>query len=326
MEDFTTSFSAPAQFSEPTVSSTWGPVPVPSRPTPDEAFRYCAAITARHAENFPVASLFLPQEKRPYLQAIYAFSRIADDFADELDVSPAERLAKLQDWETMLVDSFNGRADHPVFVALAETFNRCRIPIEPFSDLLTAFKRDVVQNRYESFEDLLSYCRCSANPVGRLVLMVFGHRDEAIFKSSDAICTALQLTNFWQDIFVDLKKNRMYLPIEDLNRFGYTEDQWRLGVADERFRALLGFEVDRAKALFYDGAGLPSLVERELAVELKMVWFGGMAILKKLERRGVAPSSRPSLTGIDKAGILFRSLWYNDLSRYGRKKKQWDLT
>jgi len=326
MEHVTTSVSGAAKFSETSVSSTWGAVPLAGRPTPDEAFKYCAAISAGHAENFPVASLFLPEEKRPYLQAIYAFSRIADDFADELDVSPGERLARLNDWETMLVDSYNGRADHPVFVALAETFYRCHVPLEPFSDLLSAFKRDVVQNRYESFEDLLSYCRCSANPVGRLVLMVFGHRDEEIFKCSDAICTALQLTNFWQDLFVDLKKNRLYLPLEDLRRFGYTEDLWRRGVADERFRALLRFEIDRTKALLYDGAGLPSRVERELGVELKMVWFGGMAILRKLERRGVAPSSRPSLAGIDKVGILFRSLYYNDLSRYGRKKKQWDLT
>jgi len=329
MEDFTTSFSAPGQFSEMAVSSSWGTVPrapLTKRPTPDEAFRFCAAITAEHAENFPVASLFLPQEKRPYLQAIYAFSRIADDFADEREVSPGERLARLQDWETMLVDSYNGRADHPVFVALAETFNRCRLPIEPFSDLLSAFRRDVVQNRYASFADLLSYCRCSANPVGRLVLMVFGHKDESIFKCSDAICTALQLTNFWQDVFVDLKKDRLYLPLEDLGRFGYTEDEWRRGVADDRFRALLRFEVDRTKALFYEGAGLPDKVERELEVEMKMVWFGGMAILRKLERRGITPSMRPSLTGVDKAGILFRALCYNDLSRYGRKKKQWDLT
>lgn len=329
MEKFTTSYSTPPAFTAGPVDATWGSAPVlPNSPrcTLDEAFRYCGGITAAHYENFPVASLFLPEEKRPYIQAIYAFSRIADDFADGPDLVPADRLARLQDWESMLTECYEGRAEHPVFVALAETVKRNRIPIEPLKDLLAAFKRDVTQTRYETFEDLLTYCRCSADPVGRLVLMMFGHRDEALYALSDHICTALQLTNFWQDVFVDAEKDRLYVPLEDMSRFAYTTENWRNRIVDERFRALINFEVERTKSLFYDGAELPRLVEKELQIELKMVWFGGMSILAMIGRHGVSGEKRPALGSFRKFTVLLRSLIYNDLARYGRKKKPWDLT
>jgi hydroxysqualene synthase len=294
--------------------------------TLDEAFRYCAEITTAHYENFPVASLFLPEEKRPYIQAIYAFSRVADDFSDEGNLLPADRLARLQDWEMMLGECYEGRAEHPVFIALRETVERNRIPVEPLKDLLAAFRRDVTQNRYESFDDLLSYCRCSANPVGRLVLMLFGHRDEGLFALSDKICTALQLTNFWQDLFVDLGKDRLYVPLEDMRRFGYGVENWRSRVIDANCRALLKFEVERTRDIFYEGAELPSLVEKELQIELRMVWFGGMSILAMLSRHGPSATKKPAFGTARKAMILIRSLFHNDLSRYGRKKKPWDLT
>ena len=297
------------------------------RYTVDEAFDYCGGVTASHYENFPVASLFLPEEKRPYIQAIYAFSRIADDFSDESDLSPGERLRKLDDWEAKLLRCYEGNADHPVFIALRETISRSDIPIEPLRDLLTAFRRDVTQNRYETFEDLLGYCTCSANPVGRLVLMVFGYRDDALHRLSDAVCTALQLANFWQDVDVDRSKNRLYIPLEDFRRFGVTPEQWGLGAFDENFRRLLKFEVVRTRQLFYQGSELPSLVDRDLRIELRLVWFGGMAVLDRIEKvnsRGVR--RRPILRAGDKVLILLRGLFVRDLSLYRRKPKPWDPT
>jgi squalene synthase HpnC len=258
---------------------------------------------------------------------VYAFSRIADDFADEEILLPAERLAHLEDWERMLLECYQGRAEHPVFIALGETVRQNRIPIEPLRALLAAFKRDVTQSRYESFDDLLSYCRCSANPVGRLVLMMFGHREEALFNLSDKICTALQLANFWQDVFVDAGKNRCYLPLEDMRRFGYSEERWLARTPDAGFRELMKFEIERTRSMFYEGADLPGLVEKELQIELKLVWFGGMSILNATSKRGPDPAQRPSLGTLRKIMILLRALVVDDLSRYGRRRKrQWDLT
>ncbi|MDI6767043.1 MAG: squalene synthase HpnC [Bacteroidota bacterium] len=300
----------------------------------DEAFAYCASITEAHYENFPVASLFLPEEKRPYIQAIYAFSRIADDFADEFNLSQDERLSKLNDWEEKLKQCYEGNAEHPIFIALLETVKKLDIPSEPLKDLLSAFKRDVIQKRYETFDDLLSYCKCSANTVGRLVLMIFNYRDEKLFELSDFICTALQLTNFWQDISVDIEKDRMYVPIEDIGRFDYGLDKWNNGIRlrrmDDGFRKLMKFEIERTRELFYKGAELPSLVAKDLQLELKLVWFGGMAILKLIEKNNYDILSKsPKLRAFDKFMILLRGLLINDLRYYKRKrpkKEPWDLT
>jgi squalene synthase HpnC len=301
--------------------------------TLDEAFAYCAAITNAHYENFPVASLFLPQEKRPYIQAIYAFSRVADDFADEFDRTPEERLSRLIEWEARLQSVYErptDPADHPIFEALRETVKRNNIPIDPLRDLLTAFKRDVLQNRYETFSDLLSYCALSANPVGRLVLMIFGHREDALFKMSDSVCTALQLANFWQDIEVDLTKDRLYLPMDEMNRFGYTLDKWRNRIVDDSFRELMKLQVARTREFFYRGAPLPALVEKELQVELRLVWFGGMSILRKTELvKFDVFRNRPTLGAFDKVMVLARGLFYRNLELFGKprpKKKPWDLT
>jgi len=296
----------------------------------DAAYAYCAEITEAHYENFPVASFFLPQEKRPYIQAIYAFSRIADDYADELNIPREERLEKLNDWEEKLHQCYEGNADHPVFIALKDTVNRNDIPIGPLKDLLTAFKRDVVQNRYETFEDLLSYCKCSANPVGRLVLMIFNYRDEKLFDLSDCICTALQLTNFWQDVRVDREKDRLYIPIEDMRRYGYSPDNWKDGIFNDGFRKLLKYEVERTREMFYKGAELPSLVAKDLQLELKLIWFGGMEILWMIEKnRCDVINSRPQFNTFNKFKIFLRGFIFNDLSNYKKKRKRkepWDLT
>lgn len=294
--------------------------------TADEAFAYCQTVTNAHYENFPVASLFLPEEKRPYIQALYAFSRIADDMADESILPPQERLRKLDEWELKLQECYEGRADHPVFIALAETVHRAEIPIGPLKDLLTAFRRDVTQNRYGTYAELLDYCRCSANPVGRLVLMIFGIREEGLWVLSDSICTGLQLANFWQDLSLDARKDRLYLPLEDMTRYSYPVEDWKRGAAGENFKALMQFEVERTRELFYDGAALPSRVYRELELELKLVWFGGMAILKAIEKVSYdVYSRRPVLSGFSKLMILMRGLIRNDLSHFGRKKTPWLL-
>ena len=297
------------------------------RYTPDEAFAFCAELTNRHYENFPVASLFLPGDKRPYIQAIYAFSRVADDFADE-GVRPAtNRLRDLENWDRMLTECFEGHSTHPVFIALEETVRKNSIPVELLRNLLEAFKRDVRQTRYRTFDDVLSYCSCSANPVGRLVLWIFGYRDEKLFLMSDKICTALQLTNFWQDVRVDLQKDRCYIPVEEMERFGYSLQQWSNQVVDDSFRNLMKFQVERTRSMFYEGAQLPSLVGEELRLELKLVWFGGMSILKQLTRsRYDVFQRRPVLGFPQKSMVLARGLFTNDLSRFGKRKKSWDLT
>jgi squalene synthase HpnC len=296
----------------------------------EEAFAYCAEVTNAHYENFPVASLFLPKEKRPYIQSIYAFARQADDYADEGNRRNEERLALLDSWERQLKCCYEPLAPsedtHPVFVALRETVRRLDIPIEPLLDLLTAFKMDVTKNRFTTFDEVLHYCRHSANPVGRLVLIIFGYRNEELWKLSDHICTALQLTNFWQDIAVDFQKNRIYIPQVDLERFGYTERDFSGSTVDDRFTALLRFEIERTRELFYNGAELPTLVDKDLRLELKLVWFGGLTILKKIERlRYDVFRRRPAIHAGNKLAIFLNALFRRELAKYG-KTSIWDLT
>ncbi len=304
--------------------------PIPAVVTPrslDEAFAYCAAITSRHYENFPVASLFLPEEKRPYIQAIYAFSRIADDFADEPGRDASDRIQNLDAWEQQLVDCYAGNAVHPVFIALRETIHRLNIPLEPLRDLLSAFRQDVVKERYETFAEVMDYCRRSANPIGRLVLLTFGYHDDRLFELSDSICTGLQLANFWQDVAVDCERGRVYLPAEDQHRFDCAIVPGGTIDVDDRFRALMKFEVDRTRNLFEHGAALPSHVDKDLELELKLVWFGGMAILRKLDRSKYdIVRRRPRLNAFDKLLILGKGLFVGDLTQIGQKVKIWDRT
>jgi squalene synthase HpnC len=277
--------------------------------TIQDAFAHCARIAREHYENFPVASLFLPRERRPYVASIYAFARLADDMADEGTVVPEERLKRLDAREEMLDASYRGEAHHPVFVALAETASAKQIPKNLFSDLLAAFRMDVTRSRYGTFDDLLGYCRLSANPVGRLVLHVFDDVDEPKMALSDHICTALQLANFWQDTAVDREKGRIYVPLEDLERFRYTENEFCRGVEDSRFRDLMRFEVERTRKLFMDGKPLVQRATPDLRFELALTWNGGMAILKKIEQAGYAVhAKRQHLSLLDKLSVLGSAL------------------
>jgi phytoene synthase len=245
------------------------------------AYAECRRLARRHSENFPTASYLVPRDKRDALAAIYAFARYADDIADEPGVEA--RLEKLATWGNKLADCYAGKVDHPVFVALRDSVERFGLRRENFENLLHAFRSDVHVNRHPSFASLLAYCTCSANPVGRLVLELFGHRDPHLFELSDSICTALQLTNFWQDVAVDLARDRVYLPQEDMARFHYTLDDLRAQRADARWQELLACEIARTRALFERGRGLPEEVRPELRVQLRLTWLGGMAILAGIE-------------------------------------------
>ncbi len=274
----------------------------------EDGFRYCETIARSHYENFPVASRFVSKELRKYVWTIYAFARIADDYADEPGFTLAERMDNLNQWEQYLDECYNGNPTHRVFAALAETVERFQIPHELFHNLLTAFRADVTVKRYGTYEDVLAYCRNSANPVGRLLLLLFNYRSETMMHLSDSICTALQLTNFWQDVSVDLQKDRIYLPLEDLEEFGYSEQDLFSRKVNDPFSNLMAYQVRRTADLFAEGKPLLSLVNKDLSMELKLTWNGGMKILQKIYGQNYdVLTKRPALSKLDKLGLLFRS-------------------
>jgi squalene synthase HpnC len=238
-----------------------------------------------HYENFPVASILLPRRLVPAVEAIYAFARSADDLADEGDACPEQRLAALDAYEAALDGIAMGSPpDHPMFERLAGVVQEYGLSLQPMRDLLSAFRQDVVTTRYPDHGALFDYCRRSANPVGRLMLALYGVGNEASLRQSDAICTALQLINFWQDVAIDIEKGRIYLPGDDLRRFGVTEDDIRNGRTGPAWRALMGFEVARTRALMLDGAPLAARLPGRIGWELRMVVQGGLRILEKIER------------------------------------------
>lgn len=238
-----------------------------------------------HYENFPVASILLPRRLRPAVEAIYAFARGADDIADEGDASPAERLAALAAYDAALDGIAAGTPqDDPMFARLAGVIAAWRLDLQPLRDLLSAFRQDVTTVRYADAGALLDYCRRSADPVGRLMLALYGVADPVSLRQSDAVCSALQLINFWQDVAIDIGKGRIYLPLEDLQRFGVGEDDIRNGRQGEAWRALMRFEVERARALMLSGAPLAARLPGRIGWELRMVVQGGLRILEAIER------------------------------------------
>lgn len=278
-----------------------------------EAFLYCERQARAHYENFPVGSLLVPTARRKHVYSIYAFARTADDFADEgyadTTLTEARRLHSLDEWEAQLQSCYLGKATHPVFVALAATVEELQLPKQLFLDLLSAFKQDVSKRRYANFAEVLDYCRRSANPVGRLILRLFNYRDEHLDELSDAICTALQLANFWQDVAVDLQKDRIYLPQDEMLEYGVSLTDLQASNSSTEYCRLLTFQVERTRELFARGRALPDLVSGCLALELRLTWHGGMRILELIERQGYDTlRARPKLTGFDKAVMLTRAL------------------
>jgi squalene synthase HpnC len=252
--------------------------------TVTEAFAHCEARVRNHYENFPVG-LWVPKDKRPYVHALYAFARAADDFADEA-MYEGHRGDKLDQWEERLHAAYRGEAEDPIFIALSATVRELAIPKELLLDLLSAFRQDTVKQRYESWDELLDYCRRSANPVGRLVLMVFGYRDPALLPPSDALCSALQLANHWQDLAVDLRKGRIYVPRELLDRFSVKEWDLNASVLTDGFRSLMAELVARTRELFTRGRPICDRVGRDLRFELRLTWLGGSSILDLIEAAG----------------------------------------
>jgi squalene synthase HpnC len=286
-------------------------VETPPAMSAEEARRYCARLARSHYENFHVVTFLLPARLRQDFYNVYAYCRWADDLGDEAgDTGRATRL--LERWRKQLAECYSaiGNAQsaiglHPVFVALADTIRRHEIPPEPFHDLITAFLQDQQVTRYPTYGDLLGYCRYSANPVGRLVLYLCGYRDAERQQLSDFTCTALQLANFWQDVRVDLEKGRIYIPLEDIERFGYSEEALHRLEFTPEFRALMRFEVERARDLFRAGLPLAGLVDARLAGDIELFSRGGLGILRRIEQCGYdVLSARPALTGRDKLRLL----------------------
>ena len=291
------------------------------RPPLEEARAYCQRLATTHYENFHVASWFLPARLRPHFYSIYAYCRIADDLGDEVG-NREQSLALLDLWGRELDACYRGEARHPVFVALAETIRICEIPQKPFADLLVAFRQDQTVTRYQTMADVLDYCKYSADPVGRLVLYACGYRDPQMFQLSDYTCTALQLANFWQDVSSDYARGRIYLPLDDMHRFGVDEATIARREPTAAFRELLRYEVDYTRELFTKGLPLINLVDRELAVDLDLFSRGGLEILRAIERRQYdVLTMRPVISKPRKLGLLARALWVKFLPGVSRGRR-----
>jgi len=276
-------------------------------PSLEEARAYCERLAKSHYENFSVATWFLPRRLRQHFYNVYAYCRISDDLGDEVG-DPQQSLELLDQWEAELNACYAGAPRHPVFVALAETVKTCGIPKHEFSDLLIAFRQDQTGTRFETFDDILAYCHYSANPVGHLVLYLCGYSDVERQQLSDCTCTALQLANFWQDVFVDYGKGRIYLPLEDLRRFGVTGEDIAQGRATPQFLAMMKFEVERARDWFARGLPLVKMVNRELAIDLELFSRGGQEILNAIERQGFdVLKARPEISKSRKLMLVLRA-------------------
>ncbi len=279
------------------------------RPTLEEAQEFCRKLARSHYENFSVATMFLPKHLRQHFFNVYAYCRISDDLGDEAG-DPEASLALFDEWETELDHCYEGGARHPVFVALAETVREFDIPKHEFSDLLRAFRQDQTVARYETFQDLLGYCRYSANPVGHLVLYLCGYRDAERQRLSDFTCTALQLANFWQDVASDYLRGRVYLPLEDLRRFGVDERGISESQFTPEFGQLMQFEVARAREWFQQGLPLVDQVDRSLSRDLDLFSRGGLEILNAIEKQGFdVLRSRPALSKSRKLKLVARAAW-----------------
>jgi squalene synthase HpnC len=284
-------------------------------PSLDESRAYCERLARSHYENFSVATWFLPKRLHQHFFSVYAYCRISDDLGDEVGDTQMS-LALIDLWQQELDSCYVHLADesapaphHPVFVALAETIRQCEIPHHEFSDLLIAFRQDQTVTRYETFDDLLGYCKNSANPVGHLILYLGGYKDAERQQLSDYTCTALQLANFWQDVAVDYEKGRVYLPLESLRRFGVSESDIAQRRCTPQFVEMMKFEVARAREWFERGLPLANKVDEELALDIELFSRGGQAILTAIENQGYdVLRSRPVISKARKLGLLARAL------------------
>jgi squalene synthase HpnC len=299
----------PADFvrSEEALSRTW---------SVSEAEAYTRWLATHHYENFHVVSFLLPKHLHQDFFNVYCFCRWADDLGDEIP-DKAEALRLLEWWRGLLDRLYDaGQAWHPVYVALRETARRRSLPKQPFSDLIDAFVQDQTVSRYADWDRVFGYCRNSANPVGRLVLYLCGYSDAERQRLSDSTCTALQLANFWQDVSVDLLKDRVYIPQSVMNRHGYTVEDLFAGRENDGYRAVMRDCVDQARELFVKGLPLIGMVDRRLAIDLDLFSRGGMKILDKIEEQGYNTLlRRPKIGKVERVGLLLASFLRQTFAR-----------
>jgi squalene synthase HpnC len=276
-------------------------------PSLADAQAYCKRLATSHYENFSVVTWFLPNHLHQHFFNVYSYCRISDDLGDEVGDTGLS-LKLLDEWEQELNACYDGEPRHPVFVALRETVRQFEIPKQEFADLLTAFRQDQTITRFSAFDDVLAYCKYSANPVGHLVLYLGGYKDAERQKLSDYTCTALQLANFWQDVSVDYGKGRIYLPQESMRRFGVSEQQIEERRFTPEFRELMKFEVARAREWFDCGLPLVQMVDRELALDIELFSRGGQEILNAIERQNYdVLKSRPAISKPKKLWLVLRA-------------------
>jgi hydroxysqualene synthase len=286
----------------------------------EAAYAHCQRLAREHYENFPVASYLLPPGMRLHVAAIYAFARTADDVADDPGIPDDERLRRLDEWRARLdragsgaeQQAGTGGADQ-IFLALSHTIRECRLPISLLQDLLSAFRQDVLQERYATWDDVLDYCRRSANPVGRLVLRVAGYSSPELDARSDDVCTALQLTNFWQDLERDWRIGRVYVPEADRITAGALEADLAAGRMTPEWRQVMSEMVRRTRVLFARGRAVCDGVEGRLRWELRLTWLGASRILDRLERSGYDVfRQRPTVRATDAPGLMWRAIAWKE--------------
>lgn len=285
----------------------------------DAAQAFCTKVAKRHYENFIISNWFTPKHIKQHIQNIYAFCRYGDDLGDDAPHSPEGRTALLNEWMDDLCRAYHsdeepwsGNPRHPILIAVKQTAAEFAIPLKPFQQLIEAFKLDQIQNRYASFQELRHYCIHSADPVGHLFLHVYGHDDAALRILADHTCTALQLANHWQDVGRDLDQDRIYMPLDEMSRFGYTLEMYRARTVNDEWRALMRYQVDRTRTWFSSGEALWSEVDPRLAVDLQMFTMGGVAILDAIEHQGYDTwTRRPKVGRIKQMRMLFkcRKMW-----------------
>ena len=283
-------------------------VPLPPSLEIEACYRYCEALCRAKHHNYPVGSMFARSHLRKHIFALFAFARVADDYADE-PAYEGRRARELDRWEEQLHDAYRGHADHPVFVALADTVDKFALPITEFTEMLSGFRTDLERKRYATFDELLSYTRQAAEPIGRLLLYIGGYRAPELHAYAEDLATALAVSRLIQDVPSDWERGRVYLPAEDLRHFGVSEND----IATRRVSAAVGnlvrYEVARARAIFERARPLVDVVGSDLAVELALTWHGGMRILEKIEHVGKKLfAQRPKLNSADKALVVARAI------------------
>lgn len=283
-------------------------VPLPTSLEHGACYRYCEALVRARHHNYPIGSMFMRSELRKHIFALFAFARVADDFADE-KAYEGRRARELDRWEEQLHDAYHGKAEHPVFVALADTVDKFALPITEFTELLSGFRTDLERRRYATFDELRSYTRQATEPIGRLLLYIAGYRAPELHAYADDLSTAVAIARLVQDVPADWQRGRVYLPAEDLRHFGVTEADIASRRVTQAVGALVRYEVARTRAIFERARPLVELAGPDLAVELALTWHGGMRILDKIEASGPRLfAERPRLNRFDKALVLTRSV------------------